>query len=333
MKRKMTAAIIGIGYIGKEHLAVLKEKVSRIIICDPNEKESSAFAKLNGCAFYADYKQMLERETPDFACVCVPTPLHARITVDLLKHGVNVLCEKPFATEKEDARRMIDTAQSTKKLLMVGHCVRFSPYYEYLRKCFADERFGKPKYVKLFRHSKAPAWSAGNWLQDIKKSGGVVMDLHIHDTDFIRSLLGIPRSVNTSGYHASCTTAYDYGKNVCVTADATWRQVSGFDFISGYDVVFENAAVQYENGKIAVYYNGQSYDPMKTEEFPSYIEGDNIYNNEIEYFIQCLEKNEKPLVCPPEESYDSLSINLAEIRSLVNGRREDTSPSSSPCGI
>ena len=51
MKRKMTAAIIGIGYIGKEHLAVLKEKVSRIIICDPNEKESSAFAKLKSLNF------------------------------------------------------------------------------------------------------------------------------------------------------------------------------------------------------------------------------------------------------------------------------------------
>ena len=65
MKRNMTAAIIGIGYIGKEHLAVLKEKVSRIILCDPNEKEGSVFAKLNGCIFYADYKQMLEHETPE----------------------------------------------------------------------------------------------------------------------------------------------------------------------------------------------------------------------------------------------------------------------------
>ena len=333
MKREMTAAIIGIGYIGKEHLAVLKEKVSRIILCDPNEKESAVFAKLNGCEFYADYRKMLEDVTPDFACVCVPTPLHARITCELLRRGVNVLCEKPFATEKDDAVRMIETAKMTKRLLMVGHCVRFSPYYEYLRKCFADERFGKAKYVKLFRHSKAPAWSAGNWLQDVSKSGGVVMDLHIHDTDFIRSLLGIPRGVSTSGYYGSCSTVYDYGRDICVTADATWRQVSGFDFIAGYDVVFENAAIQYENGKIAVYYNGATYDPIKTEKFPSYIEGDNIYNNEIEYFIQCLEKGEKPLVCPPEESLDSLTINLAEIKSLVHRKREDTSQRYSPCGI
>ncbi|MBE6762242.1 MAG: hypothetical protein E7551_08160 [Ruminococcaceae bacterium] len=84
--------------------------------------------------------------------------------------------------------------------------------------CIKDKRYGDLIYLDLFRHSEKPNWSVDNWLNDIKLSGGVVRDLHIHDTDMVLNLLGMPKSVYTSGTHTACKTVYEFeNSNISVT--------------------------------------------------------------------------------------------------------------------
>ena len=92
-------------------------------------------------------------------------------------------------------------------------------------------------------------------------------DLHIHDTDMVSAILGMPKSVCTTGNPLLCHTTYDYGKDLTVYASATWRKVAGFEFESGYDAVFENGCIRRCNNETTAYTKDGAFNPLETEEF------------------------------------------------------------------
>ncbi|MBQ9131420.1 MAG: Gfo/Idh/MocA family oxidoreductase [Clostridia bacterium] len=319
MKYPLTVAVIGSGFMGETHLGVFVNKAQRVILCSNDPEKGQALADRYGCAFYSNHRQMLEAERIDLVSICVPTPLHASISIDCLNAGTHVLCEKPFASTLAEAEDMIRAAKAANKQLMIAHCVRFSRYYHYLRSCIADQRYGKLMYLHLFRHSAAPGWSASNWLSDPRISGGVVRDLHIHDTDLIKHVLGMPGSVYTTGDHLSCSTSYAYGTDLSVTASGSWRTTKSFAFDSGFDASFEGAVLQLKNGTLRLLTEEGGQDPLENEEFPHYLQSLNDYENEIEYFCHCVANGCSPDLCMPTDTLESLRVNLAESESLATG--------------
>lgn len=312
----LKVAVIGTGFMGKKHLDVLKNAVNSIVICSTDEKTGKELAKEHNAIFYTDYREMFEKEKLDFVSVCLPTNLHYEITMYAFEHGVNVLCEKPFASTYAQAEEMVKTAQEKNLLLMVGHCCRFSKLYEYLKHCIDDNRFGKLKYLNLFRHSERPLWSVGGWLADMKISGGVVMDLHIHDTDLIYNFLGAPQNVYTTGDDYAISTTYTYPDNISATTSGSWRNVKDFPFTAGYDAVFDNASVIMVNDKVTLYTDGKSENPIQTEEFSEFFASDEMMENEIKYFCHCVANKYYPEICPPTDSLKALLIGLSESKSL-----------------
>ena len=303
--------------MGEKHLSILINKFGKVVLCSADAVGGKALAEKYGCKFYGDTDTMLACETIDYASVCTPTPTHKAISISLLKHKIPVLCEKPFALTREDAEAILNAAEENGTPLMVAHCARFSKANEYLKRCVNDKRFGKLLYLKLFRHSPIPRWSVSGWLHDTKKSGGIVMDLHIHDTDVIRSALGMPTCVKTVSTPLSSSTIYGY-EDCVVSADATWRLDDKFVFESGYDAFFEEASVRSVGDAVTVTKNGTTINPLTDESFPDF-SGDDAYDNEITYFINCIEADARPDLCLPSDSLDSLSISLAEIESANIG--------------
>ena len=78
---------------------------------------------------YADYDEMLEKESPDLVDVSTPTYLHKDYAIKALKKGINVICEKPMAVNGEDAKEIIEAANESGKLFMAAHVVRFMRAY------------------------------------------------------------------------------------------------------------------------------------------------------------------------------------------------------------
>ena len=223
-----TAAVIGTGYIGCQHIEALVNIVSDVVVCNTDIECGKKVAEKYGLRFYGNLDELLNKEKIDFACICVPTPLHCKIAMTLLEKGVNVLCEKPFATSCDDARQVVNCAKEKNLMLMVAHCVRFSNKYEFLKRCIDDERYGKLVSLDLTRNGPSPAWSKDNWLLDSNKSGGVLVDVHIHDTDILGFILGMPKAVYTKGSFSCCTTLYTYENNVLVSSSAVWRNASSY---------------------------------------------------------------------------------------------------------
>jgi hypothetical protein len=141
--------------------------------------------------------------------------------------------------------------------------------------------------------------------------------LHIHDTDMIIGLLGMPKSVFTTGNDTICRTIYKYDDAVAY-AGAAFRTIGKAPSNRGIDVIFEKAWIKIRGNKLTVYVDNDSFEPLETEEFSEYF-GDNGVQNEILYFCHCLKNNEKPLLCMPNESLITMTVNTAEYNSLKSG--------------
>ncbi len=314
MKCNLKAAVIGSGLMGKKHANVLKDIVESLIICSNDELGGKTLAEEVGGKYYSDYTEMLIKEDLDFVSICLPTHLHHFAATEAIKRNINVLCEKPFASSFQEASDMVNRAKDANVLLMVAHSVRFNPYYEYLRNVYNDKRFGELVSVELYRHSHMPDWSMGNWLLDTSKSGGVICDFHVHETDITTSIFGVPDKVFAQLNGNSCCSAFIYSDGKIVNTSASWRSVRKC-FEAGYNALFENAVVKYSAGVGISLHINDEVKVLNEDEIPSYLFGKDGYESEIRYFIQCLTEKKQPLKCMPEESATVMFINQAEVKS------------------
>src|SRR5206468_1418494 len=129
----------------------------------------------------------------DVVDICLPTPLHRRAAERAFAAGKHVFLEKPIALTAEDAAAILDAGAQSRRILMVGLVLRFWPEYVELQRRLASDELGRPLVVSTRRLSPAPDWS--EWIADPAQSGGVPVDLMIHDFDQLNWLLGKPRSV------------------------------------------------------------------------------------------------------------------------------------------
>lgn len=295
----LSAALIGFGGIAKAHKKGYDKleregKVRLVAVCDICKEAFDKNVEINitndsfqsgtyNC--YTDLEEMLFREKLDFLDICVPSFLHRDITVEMLKRGYNVLCEKPMALTGADCEIMLKAEKNSGKHFMIAQCLRFFKEYEYLKNCIDDGRYGKVLGAFFNRDSAQPTWGWHNWFLDYELSGGAIMDIHIHDIDMVRYLFGEPKSVSCRA--SNCKTKYDivqtslYYEDFPVAANGCW--VAGrIRFSASYKVDFEKASVIYENGKVTVY-------PEDEEQFCPELEGYDGYTAEISYFCDIIQ--------------------------------------------
>lgn len=315
-------AIIGFGGIAHgAHLPayahLLQEKKAELVaVCDIDPAQFEKKAELNiggedvdlGATLrrYTDWREMIAAERPDMVDICLPTFLHAEVAIGAMELGCHVLSEKPMSLNFADCRRMCDTAKATGKYLMVAQCLRFSGAYAFLKGVVAENTYGKALGGVFRRLSGPPVWGWNNWFCDENRSGGCLLDMHIHDLDIIRYLFGEPRAVN-------CTAADLYsGKDIVhsqlhfdgfsMLAIGDWSQ-KGLPFTADYRLAFEKATVDLSNGKITVY-------PREGEPFEPEFDQSNMYANEIEFFVNLLTTGATNEKNPPESA--ACSVKLVE---------------------
>ncbi|HEX2950958.1 MAG TPA: Gfo/Idh/MocA family oxidoreductase, partial [Armatimonadota bacterium] len=207
--------IVGLGGISAVHLDAYSKVTDKAMIiarCDKIRERAEGTAQgitINigggGTATqlkatpYTDYRQLLADPEVELVDVCLPTDLHAEVSIAALEAGKHVLCEKPMARTIEQCDNMIAAAKASGKTFMIAHCIRFWPEYVYLKELVDSGKYGKLVRADFSRLSAPPRWSSENWLMTPSRSGSSHLDMHIHDTDFIIHLLGMPKQVITEG--------------------------------------------------------------------------------------------------------------------------------------
>lgn len=274
----MKICMLGFGMIAGSHLKGYRKTMQAgsedklVAVCDIRPERLEALQKeiakypdvLGGVHAYADYNEMLEKEAPDIVDICLPTYMHRDFTVELLGRGYHVQCEKPMALTAADCDDMIRAAEKSGKVLMIGMVLRFEPLYLELKKMIDDGRYGKLKSIHFERLSDYPTWGYRNWFGDMDRSGGVALDLHIHDVDMIRFLFGEPEAVSavTVGDHnCDCITIESrfHYKDKMVSAIGDWGRAEGTPFAMYYYANFEKATVTSDTkGNITVCADGEA---------------------------------------------------------------------------
>ena len=179
---RLTAAVIGIGEMGRHHARVYAElpDVRLVAVADSDAGKLQQVTRTWGATAYGDYAKMLVAEKPDIVSVCVPTSAHLRIASTCILAGCHVLVEKPIASTIEAARLLIDLAGQHKRILAVGHIERCNPIVAAVRKYIDDGDLGTIYRISTRRVGPSPVR-----IRDV----GVTIDLATHDLDIMRYLL------------------------------------------------------------------------------------------------------------------------------------------------
>jgi predicted dehydrogenase len=175
MSKKIKAAVIGVGHLGREHARIYSsiENAALFAVCDIDEKAGLAIAQRYGTKFVSDYRELIGQV--DAVSVATPTVSHHEIACSFLDAGINVLVEKPIARTLAEADEIIRTAQSTGAVLHVGHIERFNPAFRALANEITLPRFFEAHRMGIFTPRSL----------DID----VVMDLMVHELDIIATLV------------------------------------------------------------------------------------------------------------------------------------------------
>ena len=188
-KKLIRVGIIGCGGIANgKHMPALQkvENCRMVAFCDiiPEraEKAAAQFGTPDAKT-YADYKELLKDESIDVVHVCTPNRSHSFITVDALEAGKHVMCEKPMAINSAEAKKMVDAANRTGKLLSIGYQSRFRPDSRYLKQEAEEGVFGDVYYAKAtaIRRRAVPTW--GVFLNEEEQGGGPLIDIGTHALD------------------------------------------------------------------------------------------------------------------------------------------------------
>lgn len=331
----LRVGILGMGMMGRFHASryaqvpnarlvaiadITPERLKAEDAVPGNIADGSAQADLGAVARYADASQLIAEAGVDVVDICLPTYLHARYAIEALGAGHHVLCEKPMALNVEQADRMIDAANRAGRRLMIAQCIRFWPEYRFLSRCVREGTYGKLLSLNMYRMGGRPIWSWENWFVDPARSGGPLYDLHIHDVDYVNSLLGLPEVVHATARMSEATGTYDvvhalysYDGGPQVHIHAGWSTVQ-IPFQAGFDAWFERGFLRFDGKSDPPL---QVYDDLEhARARPAEYEKGDAYLNEIAYFVDCVEKNAYPEECPPESARDSLGLVTREIAAI-----------------
>jgi predicted dehydrogenase len=328
--------VIGLGMMGLTHLDAYKRRkdVTIAAIADRDPKRLSGEVRAVGnvdgqaqegvealdCKKYADAEDIINDPEIDLVDICLPTPLHLRFGQMALESGKHTLLEKPLARTSADADALVAAAEKASGKAFVGMCMRFWPGWTWLKDAIDKGTYGKvhsATFRRVASHPGGPFYSNG------ELSGGALLDLHIHDTDFVHYCFGIPKAVSSAGYSQVTSaidhvvTRYHYDDVPVVTAEGAWCFAAGFGFSMAYCVNFEQATATYELGKdkpLTLVEPGKGPAPVELEPVMG-------YDLEIDYFLDCINNDRQPTTVTLRDAANTIKICEAEARSVESGEK------------
>ena len=291
MAEKLKMGVAGVGHFGKFHAAKIAASPAAdlVAVADSDGERARDVAALYGASGFADPRDMAG--LIDAVTIAVPTKAHFEVAQCFLDAGVHVLLEKPITDNLDDARRLVALAEEKNLVLQIGHLPRFSGAAEFLRR-----HLDNPLFIESLRI--APFKPRGT---DVS----VVLDLMIHDLDFILSLVRVPiASIDAAGAPvfsdsediANARVKFENGCIANITASRislkTERQMRIFQSDAYIAVDFDKRKTRIVGKKNAGPIAGINDVQMEEE---SYEEVDEL-EREVEAFIAAVQGGTPPVV-------------------------------------
>jgi predicted dehydrogenase len=301
-------------------------------VMDIRPDAAQALAGRYGAEPYTDFESMLSETHPDVVDVCCPTPWHvdyvcraAERAGEIGLRGIST--EKPMARSVADCHRMIAAAELADIPLFVAQVVRFFPEFALAKQQVDHGAVGKPAAIRTRRGGPMPrAWN--DWYGNYELSGGCVLDLIIHDFDWLRWTFGEVERVYARGLASSRLPGFDYAlvtlrfrSGAIGHVEGTWNDPGGFK------VTMEIAG---DEGLLEFNFNQPTGIPFRTAvagsderragvAVPESPTGINPYQVELQHFLDSLDRG-VPASILPRDGLEAVRIALAAMESIETGK-------------
>ena len=332
----LKVGLIGLGAMGRTHFECWRKCAGAQLVAisarDPKKlagewsgqefnlgEQAAQRVDVSGLAAYTNALDLIADPNVEAVDICTSTPQHAPLALAALRAGKHVLCEKPMALTLADCTAMADAARAANRQLMIAHCLRYWPHYVKAKELLDSGAHGRARHASFQRVSALPVWSSGGWLANAAQSGGVVLDMHIHDVDVALWWFGEPASIHASGHCREglpifVDALWHYASGPAVHLHSAWDP-NGGDFRHAFTLAMEKATLTYDltvaDGALRLIENGQ------TTTLP--LDAPAAHQAEIDDFTACITAGRPITRSTPADSQRAVAAALEELRQ-VRGR-------------
>lgn len=338
--------MIRIGLIGSGSMAaVYADRISEIdtatvtAVASPNTAQEFVAEHAPDATAYDSAETICGEAELDAVAILSPTHLHREHCEVATEHDLDIICEKPLARTMEDAHAIEEAVDDAGVRCMVAHVTRFFPEYATAKERIDAGEIGTPGVVRTQRAFgfEGPR----GWFSDHEKSGGVLLDLAIHDFDYLRWVFGDVERVFTrtsrwgeEGESESTVTILRFESGVVGHCEAWTVHGPSVPFTTSFEFAGDDGLIEYENDDTTPIelYDADGHhvprDPVG-DDIPLREDG---YHKQLDAFVGCIENSEAQSASgreeespiPVSEGIESLRISLAAIESAKRG--EPVSP-------
>jgi len=317
----MRIGVLGAGFAGAMHArsALRIEGVQVVAIAALPLEQAAELAKECG-ARVASAEEICAADDVDLVVVATPTHLHARYTIAAAKSGKHVFCEKPLARTLADAEAMVRACDEADVTLAVGHVVRHFKEYQQAKRLIDDGTLGRPAIATMTRGNFAVG-SAREWYLDAAKSGGVVLELMLHDLDTVRWWFGEPSRVYARRFTGSAGLEYAlatirYDDRPIVQVEASWAEHAGFR--TGFELRGDRGMLVHDSRAASPFALQSPAGPAGPAMMATPTLHETPYLVQLRDLIARIDRGDPALV-DGHEGLRSLALGLAVIRSADTG--------------
>lgn len=201
MSKELNFALVGCGRIGTRHAEHIRNNGNLVAVCDIVQDKADVLSEKYNARAYESISELLDKEpSVDLVAICTPNGLHAQHSIEALKKGYHVLCEKPMAISVHDCGEMIKAAESSNRRLMIVKQNRFNPPVEAVKKLIDEKKLGKIFSIQLNCFwNRNPDYYKDSWKGTLDLDGGTLYTQFSHFIDLVYWMIGDIKSVKAFG--------------------------------------------------------------------------------------------------------------------------------------
>ncbi len=323
----MRVGIVGVGFMGSTHAAAWTETDAEIVgFVAETPEGAQALAQQYKARAFPQLADLLD--AVDIVDICTPTHLHVPMILEAAARGKHIICEKPLALSVQEAIKALRACRQHGVQLYVAHVVRFFPEYALAKQIVDQGQIGRIATLRLLRGSYRPKKPVGNWFLDESKSGGILMDLMIHDLDYARWVAGEVQTVFAQKVSAGRQeNKVDYGLVVLTHQSGAISHVAGAwaypppTFRTQFELSGDRGMIEFDSQAASPIESLiiKSLDEAPDVGLPSSPVRENPYAAEIKEFYAAITNGCQPRVTA-EDAVKAVQIASAAVQSAQSSK-------------